>query len=122
MTSPGNLGKRILLADDELSVRTSLRMALKLDGHTVAEAENGREALERFAQEPFDLVITDYCMPEMQGDELALNIRQLAPRQRIIMITAHAAELEGSRSPVNAVLSKPFPYETLRRAMTEVLA
>ncbi len=113
-------GKRILLADDEPSVRRALRLALKHDGHSVTEAENGREALARFSQEPFDLVITDYSMPEMQGDELAANIRQVSPRQPIIMITAHADEVAEQKNPVDAVLSKPFPYDTLRAAMAKV--
>ena len=121
MTPSNILGKRILLAEDEPSVRVSLRMALKRDGHSVTEAENGREALERFAQEPFDLVITDYSMPEMQGDELAVKIRHVAPRQRIIMITAHAEGFTGSENPVDAILSKPFSFEMLRHTIAELV-
>jgi CheY-like chemotaxis protein len=113
-------GKHILLADDEPAVRQALRLVLRRDEHTVSEAKDGREALELFSREPFDLVITDQGMPEMAGKELAANIRRLVPAQRIIMITAYADELSLPENLVDAVLNKPFSFEELTRAMAKV--
>ena len=67
-------GKRILLAEDDPEARESINLLLRIDRHEVIEAANGREALALFTQGRFDLVIVDYAMPEMLGNELALNI------------------------------------------------
>jgi len=63
--------KRVLLVDDELGQREAIGLLLALDGHRVVQAANGQEALEHLGRESFDLVITDYSMPGMAGDELA---------------------------------------------------
>jgi CheY-like chemotaxis protein len=116
------LSKRILLVDDEQSVRQTIKLLLHLDQHTVTEAKDGREALDLFAQEAFDLVITDFSMPRMQGNELAVRIRQLVPAQPIVMITAYAATLGTAENPVDAVLNKPFGFQDLRQIISKVLA
>jgi CheY-like chemotaxis protein len=112
--------KHILLADDEDSVREAIGMLLMIDGHVVTEASNGKEALERFQKEPFDLVITDFKMPEMQGDELATAIRRLTPAQPIIMLSGHHVPPQGPGNPVDAVLNKPFTLDDLRQAIAGV--
>jgi CheY-like chemotaxis protein len=122
MTEPGKvLGKRILLADDQREVREMTALMLGMDGHIVTEAGNGREALDLFTPERFDLVITDYLMPLMKGDELARNIKWLAPSEPILMITGSAGELGGIQMSVDAVLNKPFGFEDLRQAVAQVL-
>jgi CheY-like chemotaxis protein len=67
--------KRILLVDDEPSVRGAFRMMLEIDDHTVTEASNGAEALELFTKGQFDLVTTDFDMPVMKGNVLASGSR-----------------------------------------------
>jgi CheY-like chemotaxis protein len=114
-------GKRILLADDQQGVRSSIKLLLEVDSHSVVEARNGREALSRFTEGPFDLVITDYAMPEMTGKELAVNIKQSSPDQPILMITAYANELGEGRMAVDAVLHKPFSFQDLRVAIARLL-
>ena len=115
-----NAGKSILLVEDERSVRDLLRQVLAADGHTVAEANNGVEALTTFRTSPFDLVIIDFGIPFMQGDELAVRLKQLAPQVPILMITGRA--MRPSRSnPVNAVLAKPFDFAQLRHVVGELL-
>jgi CheY-like chemotaxis protein len=116
------LSKRILLVDDEQTVRQTIKLLLVFDEHTVTEAKDGREALDLFARETFDLVITDFAMPRMQGNELAVRIKQLVPAQPIIMITAYAATLAAAENPVDVVLNKPFGFQDLRQAITKVLA
>ena len=122
MTEPGKVsGKRILLADDQQEVRELLALMLGMDEHIVTEARNGREALDLFAPERFDLVITDYLMPLMKGNELARHIKRLAPSEPILMITGSSGELGGIQVSVDAVLNKPFGFEDLRQAVAQVL-
>jgi CheY-like chemotaxis protein len=113
--------KRILLADDQPEVRETVKLLLGMDEHSVAEAANGREALELFTRDHFDLVITDYAMPVMRGDELAANIKHVAPSQRILMITGSAEQSDGFATSVDAFLRKPFGFEDLRRAIAKLV-
>ena len=114
--------KSILLADDQQSVREAISLLLSLDEHAVVEASNGAEALDLFRRGQFDLVITDFDMPKMKGNELATRIKQLSPAQPILMITAYAEKLGASDNPVDALLDKPFQIEDLRRTMAELLS
>ncbi|HEV7928172.1 MAG TPA: response regulator [Verrucomicrobiae bacterium] len=115
------LGKRILLVEDERSVRDTLRQLLCLDDHTVIEANNGAEALRLFAQDQFDVVLTDCLMPFLKGTELATRIKQISPNQPILMITAVGIR-PGPHNGVDAVLRKPFDLDKLRSALAEVFA
>ena len=114
-------GKRILLVEDERVVRETLRLLLARDEHTVVEANNGAEAFALFRKEPFDLVVTDYEMPFVKGNELAVRIKQIAPHQRILMITAHGHR-RCSDNPVDAVLAKPFEASYFRTIMARLLS
>ena len=96
-------------------------LMLGMDDHVVTEARNGQEALDLFTPDRFDLVITDYVMPLMKGDELARNIKRLAPSEPILMVTGSAGELDGIRGSVDAVLNKPFVFEDLRQAVAQLL-
>ena len=115
-------GKRILLVDDEPSVRESFRMLLEVDDHAVTEANNGAEAMDLFTKGQFDLVVTDFEMPVMKGDELAVRIKRLAPEQPILMITAYGKELGDPENPVDSVLKKPFTLASLRGAIAGLLS
>ena len=113
-------GKRILVVDDEPFVCETVRLLLSFDGHEVVTALSGREALEKFGTADFDLVITDYSMPEMKGDELGMLIKERSPRQPVVLITAYAEMLRGDNAPVRGVdmmISKPFLLEHLRDAI-----
>jgi CheY-like chemotaxis protein len=114
-------GKRILLAEDEPAVRESLKLLLNLDQHTVTEASNGREALALFSPERFDLVITDYLMPEMSGDELTRRIKEIAPGWPVLIVTAYLEKLRDTGRMPDAVLGKPIMLKDLRRAIARRL-
>jgi CheY-like chemotaxis protein len=89
----------------------------------VKTAASGKEALAMFDQEQFDLVITDFEMPAMKGDELAAAIKARAPKQPVVMITAYAEMLQASGNPltgVDLIISKPFLLENLREAIAKV--
>ena len=113
-------GKRILLVDDENDLREVVKLLLVEDSHTVIEANNGAEALDLFRKNQFDLVVTDFKIPFIMGDELALAMRRLAPAQPILMITAHPKR-PGPCNPVDAVLRKPFGHTGLRETMAKLL-
>jgi two-component system cell cycle response regulator CpdR len=118
---PGLHRKRILLADDQQLVREAIILLLSLDEHIVVGAADGAEALALFKPGLFDLVITDFEMPRMKGDELANRIKEACPAQPVLMISAYAKELSRSDSPVDGLLDKPFHLEDLRRVMAELL-
>src|SRR5213080_2724509 len=123
MTAPAFPQRRILVVDDEPFVCDAVKMMLTFDGHVVETASNGKEALAMFEVGKFDVVITDFAMPNMKGDELAATIKARAPKQPVIMITAYAEMLQSLGNPltgVDFVISKPFLLENLREAIAKV--
>ncbi|HTL59862.1 MAG TPA: response regulator [Candidatus Limnocylindrales bacterium] len=114
--------KRILLVEDEQPLRACLRMMLELEGHQVTEASNGAEALSLFTIGEFDVVVTDFEMPLMKGNKLAVGIKLLAPSLPILMITASASARRDAENPVDALLNKPFTVAELHGALAELLS
>lgn len=115
--------RRILVVDDQPMVCDALKMMLDLDGHEVTAVFSGEDALAILQHEQFDLIITDFEMPAMKGDELAASIKARWPKQPVVMITAYAEMLQVSPNAVTGVdfiLSKPFRLETLRDAVAQV--
>jgi len=113
--------KRILIVDDQEEVRETIKMLLNLDEHTVTEASSGKEALELFKPDHFDLVMTDYAMAGMRGDVLAARLKQIAPSQLILMVTGSAAEESAVALKVDGLLGKPFLLNELRQALGGLL-
>jgi len=115
--------KRILVVDDEPFVCDAVKMMLNFDGHVVEIANNASEALAMYEAGKFDVVITDFAMPIMKGDELAATIKIKSPEQPVVMITAYAEMLQasGKKMPgVDLVITKPFLLENLREAIAKV--
>jgi len=115
--------KRILVVDDNSLVCDSLRRMLEVDGHAVESATSGNVALEILQKERFDLIIVDYQMPGMNGDELAVAIKAVNPNQPVVMITAHPETLTASGTPlvgVDLVISKPFDLQEVRKAVAKL--
>jgi CheY-like chemotaxis protein len=115
---------RILVVDDQAIVRRCICIMLAHDGHEVETASSGGKAMALFERNKFDLVLTDYVMPEMRGDELVAAIKARAPKQPIVMVTADAEKLrESDRVPagVDFLIGKPFSLEKLREAIATVL-
>ncbi|MEA3208120.1 MAG: hypothetical protein QOE70_1177 [Chthoniobacter sp.] len=121
---PKGSALRILVVEDEPLVREVLGVYLAEDAHHVVTAVNGREGLEKFkAEGPFDLVMTDRAMPELNGDQLAVEIKKLQPEQPIILLTGFGDLMSGSGEQpagVDLVVSKPFTLSTLRSAMARI--
>ena len=114
-------GKRVLVVEDNPSARQSIKLLLNIDRHIVTEAENGQAALDRVAEQPFDLVVLDYFMPGMQGGEVAMLIKCMAPCLPILMVSAYLEKLHDVDKPVDAVLGKPFAVDDLRREVAKLL-
>jgi CheY-like chemotaxis protein len=120
METETNPGKRILLVEDERVMRELIRDLLAQNDHTVVEANNGAEAYALFTKSRYDLVMTDLLMPFVNGDELAVRIRQLEPQQPILMMTGHDIRCRPG-SPFNAILHKPFDYIDLQQEIAKLL-
>lgn len=117
------VGMRILVADDEPMVREVIRLYLVEDGHTVETAEDGSDALKKFQDGVFDLVLTDRAMPELSGDQLAAEVKALRPDIPVVLLTGFGdlMNAEGEKPPgVDAVVAKPFTMMSLRSAVADV--
>lgn len=120
MASSGNNSRRILVVDDESLVCHTVTILLRVDGHVVTTAASGEEALKIFEPGKFDLVVTDYAMPSMTGAELAATIKNRAPGQPVILLTAYAERLRKQPellAHVDFVIEKPLSIESIRRAI-----
>ena len=106
---------RILLAEDDASMRAYLARALERTGYAVTSVDRGTAALALLQEESFDLLLTDIVMPEMDGIELAQRAAVCAPAMRVMFITGFAAVAlrAGAVSPQAKVLSKPFHLRDL---------
>jgi nitrogen fixation negative regulator NifL len=116
---------RVLLVDDEELVRRILSEFLLGDEHIVETAANGTEALDKFQQAEFDVVILDRAMPDMNGDQVAVSIKQLKPETPIILLTGFGSMMQatGEQPPgVDLVVSKPVTILGLREAVAKVVA
>ena len=117
--------RRILLAEDDESMRGFLERALEKAGYEVVAFANGADAFERLKEEPFTLLLTDIVMPQMDGIELARRASELDPELKIMFITGFAAVTLNTdlAAPKDArVLSKPFHLRDLVREVDTLLA
>ena len=124
MTAHTGTARRILVVDDEPLVCDSVRRMLVSYGHDVVMATSARAGLDLFEPGRFDLVILDYLMPDMKGDEMAALIKAQSANQPILIITAAFEALQSSGTPlvnVDSVITKPFELEELRDAVDAVL-
>jgi CheY-like chemotaxis protein len=125
-SSPGPVGRTILLVDDEEMVREMTCSLLDQEGYEVLVAADGEEALR--VSEGFsgviDLVITDVVMPGLNGPETADRIRAVRPHSRVIFVSGYTADALGDRrvlGPGTRFLQKPFKPDDLTQAVRAVL-
>src|SRR5438477_6140610 len=116
---------KILLAEDDNDMRRFLVKALQNAGFEVTDYDNGLAAYRRLREEPFQLLLTDIVMPEMDGIELARRASELDPDMKIMFITGFAAVTLNTDSKAvkdARVLSKPFHLKDLVREIDRLLA
>jgi len=110
------LTPRILLAEDEKSLRDGIKLNLELEGYEVEVAENGTEAIAKFENQRFNLIILDVMMPEVNGFEVCEKIRLTDSETPILFLTAKDAsndKVEGLKLGADDYLTKPFNLEEL---------
>lgn len=118
---------KILIADDEDSMRQLVARAIAMDGHEIVTAQDGAEALEILAREDgaFDLLLTDIQMPVMDGIALALSAARDFPDLTILLMTGFADQRERAsnlNALVHDVVTKPFSVADIRTAVADALA
>src|SRR5512143_2251378 len=116
---------RVLVVDDEPKLGRYVAQMLDLDGHQVVRAAGGQEALARLAEEPFDVVVTDLRMPEVDGIAVLRAARSLAGPPEVILMTAHAtaeSAVEAMKSGAADYVTKPFSMDELRLRVQRLAA
>jgi DNA-binding NtrC family response regulator len=117
-------GKRILIADDEAEIREILKDLLEDLGEVVC-VENGALALKQLEQSHFDLVITDYNMPQLNGMELLRTVNEMGIKTSIIWITGRSTKdlvLDAWREGVFDYIEKPFEMDQVRKSVITCLS
>ena len=116
---------RILVIEDELTIRSLLVQVLMNAGHTVRWAGDGQEGLALFEKEEFDVVLTDLSMPEVSGWEVAQAVKKAHPGVPVILVTGWGDQMDPhhlEKNGVDLVLAKPFRVEELLSTLTDALA
>ena len=119
----GEVSARILLVDDEQSVQTLLTYPLRKDGYEVVSALDGREALDRFTEARFDLVVLDIMLPKLDGIEVCRRLRSRS-QVPIIMLTAKDDEIDkvlGLEMGADDYITKPFSVREFRSRVKAAL-
>ena len=114
----------ILVVDDEPAIQDILTWSLAAEGYNVATAASGEEALTRFAEQDFDVIVTDIVMPGLNGLDLLERSRVLNPRASVIVMTAYAAletAITALRCGASDYLEKPFSVEVLKERVQRLL-
>jgi CheY-like chemotaxis protein len=112
--------KRILVVDDAPTVAETIQTILSQCGHKVETSSDGEEALSKVRSGKYDLVITDYDMPQMNGLELAHCIKKRTAGQLVLLLTAYAFSIAAEHTPplpVDLVLKKPVSTREIQEAL-----
>jgi DNA-binding response OmpR family regulator len=115
---------RILLVDDEQPIQTLLTYPLQKDGYDVVAASDGREALARFGEQAFDLVVLDLMLPKLDGLEVCRRLRAQGKTVPIIMLTAKSEEIDkvlGLELGADDYITKPFSMREFRSRVKAAL-
>lgn len=115
---------RILVVEDEESVRDFVTRVLTMHGHSVLIAEDGAEAVELMGSHHFDMLLSDIAMPMMDGISLALKVRATRPHVPILLMTGFADERQRAHNLtllIEGLITKPFNMEQLLAAVNKAL-
>lgn len=115
---------KILVVDDDRELRSNLREILSGAGFQIDEAASGREAVDKSTAGDFDIILLDLIMPKMSGADVLMELRKVAPRARVIMITAFATienAVDAVKRGASDYISKPFKIDELITRIRRVL-
>ena len=127
------MGLKILVADDEPEILRFFKIMLEDEGYSVVTARNGQECLQAYKSEmnrtsnenndPFDLVLLDYRMPELNGLEAANQILALHPNQKLLMVTAFSGllEIKDEKLKKMKIMAKPFETDDLLSTISQLV-
>jgi CheY-like chemotaxis protein len=118
------VAQKILIVEDEFLSRDNLCKFLGSEGYIIREASNGAEALEKLASESFDLVITDFVMPHVDGLRLIELVRDKWPQLPVILITGYLSANAGQiilAGRAAQIITKPINLEDLLTAVKRIL-
>jgi len=117
------MAANVLVVEDDRLNRKLICKVLRNEGHQVFEASDGAEALELLYEQRFDLVITDFMMPKLNGLKLVEQLHALQPRLPIIFITGYLSAISGRAilDNVAEVIPKPFELDVLRSSVQRLL-
>ena len=113
--------KRVLVVDDEETIRVLLSEIFKSQGYEAETAENGEKALQEVTNKRFDLIVTDYLMPKMDGLELTRKLKTINPSIPILVFTSNGPEKELLESGALACLRKPLSIYQLQMISQNIL-
>lgn len=117
--------KKILVVDDEESVRVILKQMLEEGGYKAAVASNGEEALALLKASPFDMLVSDINMPVMDGVALLAKSRELYPDMPVVFITAYGKDkiiIEAMKIGLKDYIEKPFSMDQVLKTIKDNLA
>jgi CheY-like chemotaxis protein len=119
------LSKRILLVDDSRDTLAALESLLRRRGFNVVSVTSPEEGLRLAENQPFDVVVTDFKMPGMNGLDFVHRLHRIAPRTHVVLITGYPSEYEERRPSalgVDAYFIKPFDPAVFLKAVSELAA
>ncbi len=116
---------KILLVDDDEWIRDSLRLYFEAEGCRIVAIETAEEAIEALHRQDYDIIITDYKLPGMDGVEFFRRIQNSHPNTIKILITAYKSEVvvdEAKKAGVQHLIAKPFTSDTIEASLTRLTA
>jgi DNA-binding response OmpR family regulator len=119
------MSHRILVVDDEITLRHFLRLILEEEGYQVNEAADGQSALNLISQQAFDVALVDLRLTDMDGLEVVRHLRQISPKTSVIILTAYAtldSAIEALRHGAHDYLTKPFDTNDLLTSVADGIA
>lgn len=120
-----NKTRRILIVDDDPSMRLALSETLESCGYDVESADNGSEALQKFQAQSFEIVVTDMRMPHLGGMDVLKGVKKISPQTPVILITAYgtvSTAVEAMKEGASEFIMKPFSLDDLQGVVKNVLA
>ncbi len=121
MTQVDYLSAKILIAEDDDNLRKTLMKILIREGFCVASVSNGQEAIELMELQQFDVIITDYKMPVLGGEEWVKRLNELQGKNKILLLSAFLDEAKVVEDEVGEKISKPFKRKDLVNKIISLL-